>query len=58
MRQDQQPANPDDRANSPFWKSRKWLLHIVYRIVSRYGIIKYCKDGNDKAFGEIFAVRQ
>jgi len=49
---------PEDRPASPWWKCRKWIMSIAYRVLSRYGEPKHCKDGNDKAFGELFKVRE
>lgn len=51
-----QPANLDERAASPWWKSRKWVLHLTYRIFSRYGVPKLCKEGNDRVFSEMWNV--
>ena len=47
----------EDAKSSPWWKAKKWALHIAYRLFSRYGVTKHCKDGNDKAFSAIFVVR-
>lgn len=48
----------DERPNHPWWKTRKWLMNICYRLLSRYGQPKHCKPGNDMVFAEMFKVRQ
>lgn len=30
-------ADEDERANLPWWKCKKWALHILYRMFERYG---------------------
>lgn len=50
-----QPASHEDRASSPWWKSRKWIFHITYRLYSRYSVPKHCKEGNDRKFSELFS---
>jgi len=32
------------------------MMNIAYRVFSRYGQPRHCKEGNDKAFGELFQV--
>jgi len=49
-----QPASREERAASPWWKSRKWIFHITYRLYSRYGVPKHCKAGADRQFSEAF----
>jgi len=44
----------EERPASPWWKSRKWIMSIAYRLLSRYGEPRHCKEGNDKVFGELF----
>lgn len=33
------------------------MMNIAYRLFHRYGQPKHCKDGNDKAFAQLFQVR-
>ena len=54
--QDASSPTSDAKA-APWWKAKKWALHIAYRLFSRYGVTKQCKEGNDKAFSEMFVVR-
>mmetsp|Transcript_35700 Transcript_35700/g.79404 ORF Transcript_35700/g.79404 Transcript_35700/m.79404 type:complete len:941 (+) Transcript_35700:266-3088(+) len=49
------PADPRDRAAHPWWKAKKWVFHVSYRLINRYGIPKDAKEGNDKTFSEMFA---
>eukprot|EP00955_Chlamydomonas_euryale_P063654 358732-Chlamydomonas_euryale.AAC.2 len=49
---DQIPAA--DRHSHPWWKAKKWGLHISYRLFHRYSVAKHAKEGNDKAFAERF----
>lgn len=54
----QQGLSGEASSGSPWWKAKKWVLHITYRLFSRYSVSKHCKDGNDKAFSEMFVVRR
>jgi len=38
-----QSADPQERKNFPWWKAKKWSLHIANRMFSRYGNPKLCK---------------
>ncbi|KAG1660790.1 hypothetical protein FOA52_011331 [Chlamydomonas sp. UWO 241] len=44
-----------ERANSPWWKAKKWGLHITYRFFNRYSVVKHAREGNDRLFAERFA---
>ncbi|GFR51385.1 hypothetical protein Agub_g13815, partial [Astrephomene gubernaculifera] len=45
----------EERPAAPWWKARKWVLHITYRLFNRYGQPKHCRDGTEKQFGELYA---
>eukprot|EP00798_Chlamydomonas_sp_ICE-L_P030407 gene30407-35412_t len=45
---------PEDAKSHVYWKAKKWVLHITFRLFNRYGINKRCKDGNDKAFSTMY----
>jgi len=32
-----QPTDPDERRKWPWWKLKKWTLHVINRIFTRYG---------------------
>lgn len=38
-----QPTEKSERKNFPWWKAKKWSLHIANRMFSRYGNPKMCK---------------
>lgn len=38
-----QPGDKAERKNFPWWKAKKWSLHIANRMFSRYGNPKMCK---------------
>ncbi len=46
----------DLRKAWPWWKAKKWVLHIAYRLFSRYAVPKACKGGNDKQFATKYKV--
>ena len=48
-------ASDSDKANV-WWKAKKWVLHITFRLFNRYAQPKHCKDGNDKQFAQMYAV--
>lgn len=48
-----QPADKDLRKQWPWWKCKKWCLHIINRISNRYGDPKGCK-GQDVPFAELY----
>ena len=45
-----------DPKQSPWWKVKKWSLHIAYRLFSRYSVTKHAKEGNDRAYSEMYVV--
>ncbi|EFJ51590.1 hypothetical protein VOLCADRAFT_79706 [Volvox carteri f. nagariensis] len=47
--------DPNDRPAAPWWKAKKWVLHITYRLYNRYGQPKNCRDGTEKPFAELYA---
>jgi hypothetical protein len=51
-----QPSDVDLRKSWPWWKAKKWVLHIAYRLFSRYAVPKACKGGNDKQFATKYKV--
>lgn len=53
-----QPTHPADRAKWPWWKAKKWVLHISYRLFTRYGAPDRVKPGNDQRFAALWAVRR
>ena len=48
-----QPADRAERKNFPWWKAKKWSLHIANRMFSRYGNPKMCKP-EYKEFAKAF----
>ena len=48
-----QPTEKSERKNFPWWKAKKWSLHIANRMFSRYGNPKMCKP-EYKPFAEAF----
>ncbi|DBB04276.1 hypothetical protein WJX77_005934 [Trebouxia sp. C0004] len=50
-----QPSDPDARAAWPWWKAKKWVLHITYRLFSRYGDPKTSRSGADGDFIMLFS---
>ena len=48
------PEDLDLRKAWPWWKVKKWALHITYRLFSRYGDPKMARDGTDKQFATLF----
>lgn len=53
--QEGQPLDPDARAAWPWWKAKKWVLHITYRLFSRYGDPKTSRSGADGDFIMLFS---
>lgn len=47
--------DPEERSAAPWWKAKKWILHITYRLFNRYGAPKQCRDGSEKQFAEMYA---
>lgn len=31
------PADPDARKSWGWWKAKKWVMHIAYRLFNRWG---------------------
>lgn len=51
-------AQPQDRADReawPWWKVKKWALHICNRLFSRYGDPKESRSASMKQFAQRFA---
>jgi hypothetical protein len=48
-----QPADPAERKHFPWWKAKKWALHVANRMFQRYGNPKQCKPEH-KPFAEAF----
>jgi hypothetical protein len=42
--QEGQPADLQERKGWPWWKAKKWALHIAHRLFNRYGDPKLTKD--------------
>ncbi|KAL3141839.1 hypothetical protein ABBQ32_004507 [Trebouxia sp. C0010 RCD-2024] len=50
-----QPQDPDARAAWSWWKAKKWVLHITYRLFNRYGDPKAGRSGADGDFIVLFS---
>ncbi|KAJ3697379.1 hypothetical protein LUZ61_001084 [Rhynchospora tenuis] len=48
-----QPTDPDDRKSWGWWKVKKWTIHILNRLYTRFGDVKIQKPEN-KAFAQMF----
>ncbi|RZC47297.1 hypothetical protein C5167_040237 [Papaver somniferum] len=48
-----QPVDPDQRKVWGWWKVKKWTVHILNRLYTRFGDLKLQKPEN-KAFAQIF----
>ena len=55
MTQEGEPQEPEARAGWPWWKAKKWVLHITYRLFSRYGDPKTSRSGADGDFIMLFS---
>ncbi|GLC37117.1 hypothetical protein PLESTB_000981600 [Pleodorina starrii] len=44
----------EDRPAAPWWKAKKWVLHITYRLFNRYGQVKHAREGTEKQFAELY----
>ncbi|GIL84239.1 hypothetical protein Vretimale_15865 [Volvox reticuliferus] len=44
----------EDRPTTAWWKAKKWVLHITYRLFNRYGQPKNCREGTEKQFAELY----
>ena len=53
--QEGQPQDPDARAAWSWWKAKKWVLHITYRLFNRYGDPKAGRSGADGDFILLFS---
>ena len=40
------PEDHEDRPEWPWWKLKKWVLHLIHRFFSRYGIKGHIDDNN------------
>ena len=53
--QEGQPADLQDRKSWPWWKAKKWMLHISHRLFQRYGDPKLTNPGTpERAFAELW----
>ena len=44
-----------DRKSWPWWKAKKWMLHISHRLFQRYGDPKLTNPGTpERAFAELW----
>ncbi|KAJ1696994.1 hypothetical protein LUZ63_005506 [Rhynchospora breviuscula] len=48
-----QPTEPDERKSWGWWKVKKWTIHILNRLYTRFGDVKIQKPEN-KAFAQMF----
>ena len=44
------PEDPELRKQWPWWKAKKWVYHVAYRLFSRYGDPRRCSAQCDVAF--------
>jgi hypothetical protein len=44
------PEDPVLRKQWPWWKAKKWVYHVAYRLFTRYGNPKRCGPAPDVAF--------
>ncbi len=44
------PEDPALRKQWPWWKAKKWVYHVAYRLFTRYGNPKRCGPALDAAF--------
>lgn len=49
-----QPEDVDLRIAWPWWKAKKWVLHITNRLFNRYSDTKTCDQGNEAVFAGRF----
>ncbi len=54
--QAQQAPRPEDRVAMPWWKSRKWLLHLTYRMFAHYSNPSTVRRTNAQKFATVWAV--
>jgi len=49
------PVDVDQRPTWPWWKVKKWVLHITNRLFSRYSDPNVCKEGDEQAFATMLS---
>ena len=55
LEQEGQPADLQDRKSWPWWKAKKWMLHISHRLFQRYGDPKLTDPSTpERAFAELW----
>jgi hypothetical protein len=55
MPQEGQPADSAARKVWPWWKAKKWALHIAQRLFARYGDPKHAKEGSpERTFAQLW----
>lgn len=54
--QEVQTLDLEERCASVWWKAKKWVMNISYRLFNRYGVPKHCKNAIDTQFAEMFSV--
>ena len=53
--QEGQPADLQERKQWPWWKAKKWMLHISHRLFQRYGDPKLTNPGSpERTFAELW----
>ncbi|EIE23737.1 ARM repeat-containing protein [Coccomyxa subellipsoidea C-169] len=53
--QEGQPADSAARKAWPWWKAKKWALHIAQRLFARYGDPKHAKEASpERAFAQLW----
>ena len=53
--QEGQPEDLELRKGWPWWKLKKWVLHVINRMFSRFGNSKVVKGDHQKAFAVMFS---
>lgn len=48
------PADDTEREANPWWKLRKWVLRISFRLIQRYGDPKIIRTDSSKPFAQLF----
>lgn len=48
------PEDPADHEKAPWWKLRKWVLRVAFRLFERYGDPKIAKVESSRAFASLF----
>lgn len=49
------PEDIDLRPTWPWWKAKKWVLHITNRLFSRYSDPNICKEGDEHKFATLLS---